>query len=117
MCAGLKKHFPNVTTFEKQGKKYKEIESSKDTLGLEGPKKGAKYPYNYYVSGTDSCSGDSGGGLYAWIKGVPTLLGVVSRGFGSGLKKGCAETNFPGIYSRVARYLEWIHKNSKDGNC
>ena len=115
MCAGLKKPFPTVTTFKKQGNKYKEIKSRPDKLGFKLG--GKEYPYDYYIGGTDSCSGDSGGGLYTWINGVPTLLGVVSRGFGSGMKNGCAERNFPGIYSRVARYLEWIHKNSKDGNC
>jgi hypothetical protein len=37
------------------------------------------YTLDYYVSGTDSCKGDSGGGLYSWRDGVPTLMGVVSR--------------------------------------
>jgi len=116
MCAGKKKEFHNITTYIKEGKKYKKTTSMRDMMGLKGPK-GTEYPYNYYISGTDSCSGDSGGGLYTWRDGIPTLLGVVSRGFGSGHKNGCAERNFPGIYSRVSRYLEWIHKNSKSGNC
>ena len=37
------------------------------------------YPLDYFISGTDSCKGDSGGGLYTWRDGVPTLMGVVSR--------------------------------------
>ena len=116
MCAGKTKTFHNVKTYAKQGSNYKMTASKKDMMGLSGPK-GSEYPFSYYISGTDSCSGDSGGGLYAWRNGKPTLLGIVSRGFGSGHKNGCAERNFPGIYSRVSRYLEWIHKHSKSGNC
>ena len=75
------------------------------------------YPFDYYIGGTDSCNGDSGGGLYYWKNGIPTLLGVVSRGFGSNNQDGCGELNFPGVYTRVQRYLDWIHQNSKDGDC
>ena len=116
MCAGKKKEFHDVNTYTKEGENYKKTKSEKDMMGLKGPK-GTEYPFDYYVSGTDSCSGDSGGGLYTWKDGVPTLIGVVSRGFGSGHKNGCAERNFPGIYSRVSRYLEWINKHAKDGKC
>lgn len=37
------------------------------------------YPYEYYISGTDSCNGDSGGPVYRWVDGVPTLIAVVAR--------------------------------------
>ena len=116
MCAGKPKTFHKVVTYKRSGTKYKKVPSHKNMMGLTGPK-GSAYPFPYYISGTDSCSGDSGGGLYAWRDGKPTLLGVVARGFGSGHKDGCAERNFPGIYSRVSRYLEWIHKHTKDGSC
>merc|ERR1719309_1376875 len=100
-CAGRKKRF----TY-----KFKE----KNFLGLN---KNRKYPYDYYVSSTDTCSGDSGGGVYQWRKGIPTLIGIVSRGWGSKDDNGCAEFNFPGVYTRVMRYLEWIYTNTKSGYC
>ena len=115
MCAGKKKSFHVIESFTKQGDKYRQKGNYTDYMGFS--KEGELYPYNYYIGGSDSCNGDSGGGLYTWRDSRPELLGVVSRGFGAGKKDGCAESNFPGIYSRVSKYLEWIHENSNTGNC
>uniref|UniRef100_A0AAY4EVN0 Coagulation factor VII, like n=1 Tax=Denticeps clupeoides TaxID=299321 RepID=A0AAY4EVN0_9TELE len=52
--------------------------------------------------GRDSCQGDSGGPLVTRYKNTSFLLGIVSWG------KGCAESNFYGIYTRVSSFLEWI---------
>jgi hypothetical protein len=116
VCAGKRKKFGKIKTYNKTGKHYKLIGNKIDFMGVKGAN-GTKYPLSYYIGGTDSCSGDSGGGLYTWRHHKPYLIGVVSRGFGSGHKNGCAERNFPGVYSRVSKYLAWIHKHSKTGNC
>jgi len=57
-----------------------------------------------YTNGTaDSCTGDSGGPLFVQnTDGTDTLIGIVSYGVG------CAEEGYPGVYTNVARYIDWI---------
>ena len=54
------------------------------------------------TGGVDACQGDSGGPLVADIGGRLTLVGIVSEG------QGCAEADFPGIYTRVSSYFGWL---------
>jgi hypothetical protein len=57
------------------------------------------------ASTRDSCNGDSGGPLM--LPGSDNsfdLVGIVS--FGS--TAGCAQGEYPGVYTRVSRYLDWI---------
>lgn len=53
-------------------------------------------------------AGDSGGPLMHDFKGTGryTLVGLVSFG-----PKMCGVSSFPGVYTRVARYIDWILNN------
>ena len=54
---------------------------------------------------SDSCQGDSGGGLLAVRRGRNTLLGLVS--FGE-TECGAGEEARPGVYTNISSHLGWI---------
>ncbi|MEE9320606.1 MAG: serine protease [Granulosicoccus sp.] len=56
----------------------------------------------YVDGGVDTCVGDSGGPLLVNENGRTQQAGVVSYG------KGCAESNYYGIYTNVAKYQTWV---------
>lgn len=57
----------------------------------------------YMSGGKDTCQGDSGGPLIVPDgNGAYLLAGIVSWG------DGCAEPNFPGIYTRVGTFRNWV---------
>lgn len=56
----------------------------------------------YMSGGKDTCQGDSGGPLILDGK----LIGIVSWGYG------CARAGYPGVYTRVSEYADWINENA-----
>lgn len=54
------------------------------------------------AGGIDSCSGDSGGPLFATTTDGFTQLGIVSWG------NECGLPGYPGVYTRVSAYATWI---------
>jgi len=59
------------------------------------------------TSGKDSCQGDSGGPLMCTYdaNNTPVLFacGIVSFGVG------CGDARFPGVYTRISTYRDWIY--------
>lgn len=57
----------------------------------------------YSDGACDACQGDSGGPVTVYdAAGSPVLVGVVSFGMG------CARGGIPGVYTRVAPFVQWI---------
>lgn len=62
--------------------------------------------------GSDSCQGDSGGGLFVYDSDEDggalsyRVAGVVSFGIG------CALQRYPGVYTKVSNYRDWIQKTT-----
>ncbi|UJR23919.1 hypothetical protein I4U23_026891 [Adineta vaga] len=60
--------------------------------------------------GKDSCQGDSGGPIHQWLDDHWEQVGLVSFG------RGCAEAVYPGIYTRLSFYYDWIDATMKGMN-
>lgn len=50
----------------------------------------------------DTCNGDSGGPLVVDVNGTKVLAGITSVG------NGCAQADYPGLYTRITTVLPWI---------
>ncbi|KZC09429.1 Transmembrane protease serine 6 [Dufourea novaeangliae] len=88
---------PILTNTECRASKYPSRRIT-DNMLCAGYKEGSK----------DSCQGDSGGPLHVINGNTYNIVGVVSWG------EGCAKPGYPGVYSRVNRYLTWIKRNTED---
>mmetsp|Transcript_13172 Transcript_13172/g.28436 ORF Transcript_13172/g.28436 Transcript_13172/m.28436 type:complete len:746 (+) Transcript_13172:167-2404(+) len=53
--------------------------------------------------GQDSCQGDSGGPIFDTA--TQKQVGIVSWGYG------CADSRFPGVYSRISAQYDWINEH------
>ncbi|KAK2916546.1 hypothetical protein Q8A67_000920 [Cirrhinus molitorella] len=71
-----------------------------DNMMCAGPLEGGK----------DSCQGDSGGPMIIKQGSTWIQAGIVSFG------EGCADPNYPGVYSRVSKYQNWITQNARMNN-
>ena len=61
---------------------------------------------NDTLGGRDACQGDSGGPLIIVDNGIPKLIGVTSWGIG------CAQPGYPGVWSSVGYYYDFIRDNT-----
>ena len=77
--------------------------------GVEDDEIMAGYPDGGY----DSCQGDSGGPMVVLAADGETFLqvGIVSWG------SGCADAGYPGVYSRVSYFIDWICENTDGDVC
>uniref|UniRef100_T1JQF1 Peptidase S1 domain-containing protein n=2 Tax=Tetranychus urticae TaxID=32264 RepID=T1JQF1_TETUR len=80
----------------------------------------SSYPPSYITdrnfcassANSDACQGDSGGPIMKRnSRGRIEITGIISFG------RGCGNTDSPGVYTNVAKYLDWIAINSQFSGC
>ncbi|CAB1341371.1 unnamed protein product [Coregonus sp. 'balchen'] len=62
----------------------------------------------FWEGGKDTCQGDSGGPLVRLSAGQFVQVGITSFG------KGCGREVFPGVYTRLASYMDFIQIINSD---
>ncbi|XP_037681946.1 serine protease 44-like [Choloepus didactylus] len=86
----------NIMLYQKCNKVLQKQMSSSSTWVTKGTVCG------YSDAGKDSCQGDSGGPLVCEYNNTWIQVGVVSWGIG------CGRKGFPGVYTEVGFYREWL---------
>ena len=84
---------------------FDEANSTYSQLGSEFQLTQNMFAAGYAKGGRDACYGDSGGPLITSNSGDWKLTGVVSWG------EGCGIACYPGVYTRLGNYREWIEEN------
>ena len=56
----------------------------------------------YADGGKDACQGDSGGPMVIRKDDSWQLIGLVSWGYG------CALPGYPGVYTRISKFTDWL---------
>lgn len=86
---------------------YDQAQCVQDYSNTDAPVSDNMICAGYDAGGYDSCQGDSGGPLFVQNDdGTDTLIGIVSYGVG------CATAEYPGVYTKVANYVDWIEQNT-----
>tara|TARA_Y100000589_G_scaffold156122_1_gene148662 strand:+ start:1820 stop:3127 length:1308 start_codon:yes stop_codon:yes gene_type:complete len=81
-----------------------------DYGGFQNPNSNTQFLAGTVQGGMDSCQGDSGGPVVVrnvedteWL-----LIGITSWG------NGCANPGYPGVYTKISNYINWIRNNTDD---
>lgn len=94
----LQKTFVPIVSKDECARSYRHVLRAKFPLGITHSVICAGFKFG----ARDACEGDSGGPLTISFHGVHFLVGIVSVG------NKCGEPDFPGIYTSVAFYRNWI---------
>ncbi|XP_031201288.1 serine protease 44 isoform X1 [Mastomys coucha] len=95
----------NIIRHEKCNQILKDIMGRIFTLVQEGGVCG------YNMRGGDACQGDSGGPMVCEFNETWVQVGIVSWGLG------CGRIGFPGVYTEVSYYRDWIIKELSQASC
>ncbi|CAL4156013.1 unnamed protein product, partial [Meganyctiphanes norvegica] len=87
-----KSNYNNITIGNETGSMFVDLEQELCAGTDQGFENGGK----------DTCHGDSGGPISVKETGQHVQIGVVSWGLG------CASEGYPGVYTRVSYFLDWI---------
>ncbi|GAB1294738.1 Serine protease 44 [Apodemus speciosus] len=95
----------NIIRHEKCNQILKDIQGKVFAVVQEGGVCG------YNEKGGDACQGDSGGPMVCEFNNTWVQVGIVSWGLG------CGRFGYPGVYTEVSYYRDWIVKELSRASC